>query len=167
MLLWFVILAPVLVAEIFRSPMIDYRLVALGAALPLAEAALGGPNVLHTLLGAVGLLTIVMLATPNRRLVRRRLLGIPIGLFFHLALDASWARTELFWWPFVGLARGDGWSFGTGQIPELERPVGVIVALEVVAVAVGWWAWKRYELGDDDNRSFFVRTGQLTRAALP
>ena len=40
MLLWFVVLAPVAVAEIFRSPMVDYRLVALGAVLPLAEAVL-------------------------------------------------------------------------------------------------------------------------------
>ncbi len=169
MLLWFVVLAPVLVAEIFRSPMIDYRLVALGAALPVAEAVFGGPFVLHTLVGAVAALTLVMLSTQRRRLVRRRLLGVPIGFFFHLVLDASWARTELFWWPVVGLARGDGWSFGSTEsgLPEFDRPLIVGLALEVVAVGVAVWAWRRYELADTDNRSFFVRTGQLTRAALP
>lgn len=166
MVLWFAIVAPVLVAEVFRSPMIDYRLVALGATLPCLEVLTGGPKVLHTLLGAVVALTVVMAVTPNRRLVRRRLLGVPIGLFVHLVLDASWARTGLFWWPVVGLAGGDGFSFGDGGLPEYDRPLVVGLALEVLALGIGWWAWRRYELDDDATRRRLLRTGQLTRAAL-
>ncbi len=94
MLLWFVILAPVLVAEIFQSPMADYRIVALGAALPLAEVVFGGPRYLHTMVVAMGLMAILMLATSNHRLIRRRLLGIPIGLLLHLVLDFTWARWD-------------------------------------------------------------------------
>lgn len=160
MILWFAILAPVIVAEVFRSPMVDYRVVALGALLPLVELALGGPNVLHTLLGAVGLLAVVMAVTPNRRLVRRRLLGLPIGLLLHLVLDGSWTTAALFWWPAFGT------GFGSDQIPEFDRPLGVMIVLEFVAIAVGWWAFRRYELGDAENRKRLLSTGQLTRGVL-
>ncbi len=49
MLLWFAVLALVLVAQVFDSPNLDYRLVVLGAVLPVAEGVLGGPWLLHTL----------------------------------------------------------------------------------------------------------------------
>lgn len=160
MLLWFLVLAPVIVAEVFRSPMVDYRLVALGAVLPLAEALFAGPNVLHTLLAAVAVLTLVMLFTQHRRLVRRRLLGVPIGLFLHLVLDATWTDQTLLWWPGFGL------SFGEGQVPELHRGLAVGLVLEVIAVAVGVWAVRRYELSDPTNRSRLFRTGQLDRHVL-
>lgn len=160
MLLWFVVLAPVAVAEIFRSPMVDYRLVALGAVLPLAEAVLGGAWVLHTLLGAVAVLTVVMLGTMRRRLLRRRLLGVPIGLFFHLVLDGTWADHELFWWPLFGTGLG-----GRG-LPELGRPLVVALLLEVVAVAVAWWAARRYALDQPANRRRLLATGHLDRTVL-
>ena len=160
MSLWFLIVAPVIVAEVFRSPMVDYRVVAFGAVLPLAEAVLGGPRVLHTLLLAVAVLTVVMLATQHRRLVRRRLLGVPIGLFLHLVLDATWADETLLWWP------GFGGSFGEGQVPEVQRGLAVGLVLELLAVGVGVWAVRRYELLDPANRSRLVRTGQLDRQVL-
>lgn len=159
MVLWFVVVAPVLVAEVFRSPMIDYRLVAVGAALPLVEVFVGA-NVLHTLLGSVALLTVVMLATQGRRLLRRRLLGVPIGMFVHLVLDGSWTRTELFWWPGFGL------DFGTSEPPEFDRPLAIGVALELAAVAVAVWAHRRYDLGDDAKRGRLLTTGQLDRSVL-
>lgn len=160
MFLWFVIVAPVIVAEVFRSPMIDYRVVALGAVLPVAEGALGGPRLLHTLLASVLALTVVMVATPRRRLVRRRLLGVPIGMCLHLVLDGTWADQTVLWWPAFGT------SFGDGQIPELARGPVVGLLLEAVAIAVGVWAFRRYHLDDRDNRELLRRTGQLARAAL-
>lgn len=159
MFLWFAILAPILVAEVFRSPMVDYRLVSVGAVLPLLEVAVGA-NVLHTLLGAVVVMTVVMLATQRRRLVRRRLLGIPIGMFVHLLLDGSWTRAELFWWPAFGL------DFGPSVLPEFDRPLAIGIGLEVVAIAVGWWAVRRYQLDDADKRHRLLTTGQLDRSVL-
>ena len=159
MLIWFAVLAPVLVAEVFRSPMIDYRLVAVGALLPLVEVVVG-TNVLHTLLGAVLVMTVVMVATQRRRLVRRRLLGIPIGMFVHLVLDGSWTRAELFWWPGFGL------DFGPSRLPEFDRPLVVGVGLELVGVAVGWWALRRYGLDDPGRRTRLLTTGQLDRSVL-
>ncbi len=159
MLIWFIVLAPVLVAEVFRSPMIDYRLVALGAVLPILEVVIGA-NVLHTLVGAVVVMTLVMLATQQRRLVRRRLLGIPIGLFVHLVLDGSWTRTDLFWWPVFGL------DFGERSLPEFDRPLVVGVLLELVAVGVAVWAWRRYRLDEPTHLQRLIRTGQLDRSVL-
>lgn len=159
MLIWFLVLAPILVAEVFRSPMIDYRLVAVGAVLPLVEVAIG-VNVLHTLLGAVVLMTVVMLTTQRRRLVRRRLLGVPIGLFVHLLLDASWTRAELFWWPAFGF------DFGPSTLPEFDRPIVVGIVLEVLGIAAAFWAYRRYDLADPVKRSRLMQTGQLDRSVL-
>jgi hypothetical protein len=160
MLLWFAVLAPVVVAEVFRSPRVDYRLVALGAVLPLAEVLLGGPHLLHTLVGAVALLGLVMAATVGRRLLRRRLLGVPIGVFLHLVLDATWTDQALFWWPAFGA------DLGTGTLPELGRPLVVILLLEAMAVAVAVWAWRRYGLDQAANRRRLLVTGHLDRQVL-
>lgn len=159
MLIWFLVLAPVLVAEVFRSPMIDYRLVALGATLPLVEVVIG-VNVLHTLLGAVVLMAVVMLTTQKRRLIRRRLLGIPIGLFVHLVLDGSWTRAELFWWPAFGF------DFGPSRLPEFDRPLIVGVVLELLGVGAAVWAYRRYDLSDPLKRDRLIQTGQLDRSVL-
>lgn len=159
MLLWFAIMAPILVAEIFRSPMVDYRMVALGALLPIVDVVTGRAMVLHTLLGSVLLLGVVMAATTNRRLVRRRWLGIPIGMMFHLVLDGTWMSTASMWWPAFGLGFDE-------PVPEFDRGVVVPVILEVLALAAGAWAWRRYELDQPANRDRLRRTGQLGRGVL-
>ncbi len=160
MFLWFVIVAPVIVAEVFRSPMADYRVVALGAALPLAEVVFGGPRVLHTLLGSVACLGLVMAATVGRRLVRRRWLGIPIGMMLHLALAGTWADDSLMWWPAFG------WDFPDGGLPEWNRPLWFGLLLEVLAIGLGVWAYRRYRLDQPENRELLVSAGHLDRAVV-
>jgi membrane-bound metal-dependent hydrolase YbcI (DUF457 family) len=155
-LLWFVGLSLAVVWSVFRSPALDHRVVALGSVLPLVEVVAGRPFVLHTLIGAVGALVIVMLATRRRRLARRRWLGLPIGLFLHLALDGVWSDRRLFWWPF------GGWSL-EGGVPESSRPVGLIILMELAgAFALVWW-WRRWSLNDPSRRSEFLRTGRVGR----
>jgi hypothetical protein len=154
MFIWFVATSVVLVALVFRSPAIDYRFVVLGALLPLVEAALGGPRLLHSVVGAVALLGLVMMATSGRRLLRRRLLGVPIGLMCHLVLDGSFTRTDIVWWP-VG-----GWAFAPGPIPELDR-LGLSLVLELAGVAVAVWAWRLFGLDDPAKRQRFVSQGRL------
>jgi membrane-bound metal-dependent hydrolase YbcI (DUF457 family) len=154
-LIWFAVMGIVVTWAVFQSPAIDYRMVALGAVLPVVEVPFGaGP--LHTLLGPTAVLTAVMLATRGRRLVRRRWLGLPIGMYLHLVLDLGWTRTETFWWPFLGR------SFSPGAAPEVGRG-WVGFALEAVGVAVGVWAYRRFGLDDPGRRSRFLRTGQLDR----
>jgi hypothetical protein len=154
--LWFAGGAFVLVWFVFRSPAVDYRLVIVGALLPLVELPFGSPRVLHSLTGAVALLVLAMVATPRHRLVQRRLIAIPIGVFVHLLLDGIWTDTDAFWWPFSGLA----WS--GARLPELERGA-VDVVLEVAGAAALWWCWRRFRLYEPDRRQRFWRTGQLDR----
>lgn len=154
MFIWFVVTSILLVAIVFRSPAIDYRTVALGAVLPLLEGLLGGPRLLHSVVGAVAAMVLVMAFTQRRRLVRRRLLGIPIGLFCHLILDGSFTDTHGFWWPLFGT------RFSTGQIPEI-RHLGLSLALELVGVAVGWWAWRLFRLDRPAARDRFRADGRL------
>lgn len=157
MLLWFAGVSFAFVWVIFRSPALDYRLVMLGSVLPLGEALLGGPRLLHTLLGAVALLALVMLATQRRRLVRRRLIGLPIGILVHLVLDGVWTEADVFWWPAFG------WAFPGGGLPELGRPVAVIVLMELVGLACLVAMWRRFDLGDPAHRREFLHTGHLPR----
>ncbi len=158
MFIWFAVTAPILVAEVFRSPMVDYRLVAVGALLPLLEPLTGVFVGLHTLAGAVASLGLVMAATTGRRLIRRRLLGLPIGLFCHLVLDGTWTRTRLFWWPAFGL--------GSQPSPEVGRSPLVWLTLEAAGIALAVVAWRRYGLSSPDNRRLLTAQGHLARGVL-
>jgi len=158
MFLWFLGGSILLVMLVFQSPAIDYRMVALGAVLPVGELAFGAPRLLHTLLGAVLVLVVVMVFTRNRRVVRRRLLGIPIGVFLHLVLDGVWTRASLFWWPFRGTAFD-------GELPEVSRGMWSVV-LELAGAAMLVFLWRSCGLADRQRRDRFLRTGQLNLRAV-
>jgi hypothetical protein len=153
-LIWFAVLSVLLVAIVFKSPGVDYRTVIVGALLPVAEGLTGGPKVLHSVVGAVAVLAILMLATRKRRLLRRRLLGIPIGMMAHLVLDGAFTVTAAFWWPLAGTA------FADQQIPEWDH-LAVSLVLEVIGIAVGVWAWRWFGLDDPVRRQRFFADGRL------
>jgi hypothetical protein len=155
--LWFAGASIVIVWLVFRSPALDYRLVMLGAVLPLVDAAFGGPRFLHTLLLCVVALVVVMVATRRRPLRRRRWLGLPIGLFLHLVLDGTWSRKQVFWWPLFGT------SFGRGQVPELAHPAGLTIVFEVIGAACLVGMARRFRLDEPTRRHRFLTTGQLSR----
>lgn len=157
MLLWFAGGAVVIVWLVFRSPAIDYRLVVLGALLPLAELPFGSPRVLHSLSGAAAALALVMVLAPRRRLVQRRLVAIPIGMLLHLVLDGVWADTRAFSWPFAGLAWSDA------RLPELARGAAFDLVLELAGAAALWWCWRRFRLDEPHRRARFLRTGRIDR----
>lgn len=156
MILWFAGLSFVLVALVFDSPGLDYRLVMAGSVFPSFESLTGAPWVLHTLLASVAALVAVAISLRSRRLTQRRWVGVPIGMFFHLVLDGTWARTELFWWPAFGNVLGEGVT------PELDRGWFVLV-LELIGLAALGWMWISRELGEPSNRQRFLETGQLPR----
>lgn len=147
----------VFVWMVFRSPALDYRLVMLGSILPLGEVLLGGPRLAHTLVFSVALLTVVMLATQQRRLVRRRWISLPIGMFMHLVLDGIWAVSAVFWWPVLG------WSFEQVGLPELDRPAVLILLMEGIGFACVVVMWRRCRFSDPSRRDEFLRTGHLPR----
>ena len=160
MFLWFAGPSVLIVWKVFQSPALDYRFVVLGSVLPVAEVVFGGPRVLHTLLGSVVALVVVMLATRNRRLLRRKILGVPIGLFMHLVLDGVWADTHVFWWPAFG------GSFGPAPMPELDRGLWFL-PMEVVGAVALAYAWRRFGLADARRRQVFLRTGRIDRDLVP
>ncbi len=149
-----------LVWLVFRDPAFDYRMVVVGAVLPdLVDAPFGGARLAHTLLGAVVVLTVVMLATRGRRHRRRSLLAVPIGMFAHLVADGMWARTETFWWPFFGRPLTD-------RLPALDHGLAVLLLEELVGAAIVLWCWRRFGLADPAVRRAFLRTGHLPRDVL-
>ncbi|MCC6433807.1 MAG: metal-dependent hydrolase [Acidimicrobiales bacterium] len=156
MFFWFAGCAFAAVWLVFRSPALDHRVVMVGAVLPLAELLVGRPTVLHTLLGASAAMTVVMALTRRRRLLRRRWLGIPVGLYAHLVLDATWTDQHLFWWPFFGA------GFQDRGLPEL-RPWPVVVIQELIGLAAIWWMVRSFSLDEPERRDAFLRTGQLGR----
>lgn len=156
MVLWFVGLSWLVVYVVFQSPALDYRLVALGSVVPLADAATGGAWVLHSLLASVAALTVVMLLTRRRRLLRRRWLGVPIGMFVHLVLDGVWTTTAVFWWPAFGA------SFDGEGLPEAGRGP-LLVLMELVGAAALVWGYRHFGLDDARTRRRFTSTGQLPR----
>lgn len=160
MVLWFIGPSILVVWSVFRSPAADYRVVAIGALLPLVELPFGEPRLLHSLSGAALVLAVVMIGARGRRLVQRRLLGLPIGMLMHLVLDGAWTDTHGFWWPFLG----SSWS--TSELPELGRG-GFNALLELAGAAACWWGWRRFRLGEPDRRQLFVQTGRVGRDIVP
>ena len=158
MLFWFAGMAFLLVWKVFRDTAIDYRLVMGGAILPdLVDAVAGGARVLHTLVAASAVLVAVMIFTRRRRAARRRLLAVPIGMLCHLLLDGVWTDGHLFWWPAMGS------DFGGRELPSLERPVALVILMEVTGIAALVWGTRRFRLADPEPRTAFVRTGRLPR----
>lgn len=158
MFLWYVCLSVAGVALVFQSRGIDYRLIALGSLLPLfVDIPFGYRAYGYTLLFAVALLALVMLVTIGRpRLLRRRLLCLPIGVFAGLVLSGAFLNTELFWWPFLGTSFAhDALLAGTWWV----------VAQEVVGLVVGWFLVGIYDLYLAAPRRAFLDTGRLTDPA--
>lgn len=158
MLIWFAAGSVAIVWVVFRSPAVDYRVVALGSVLALVEVPFGvGP--FQTLTLSVVALILTMAATIGRRLRRRRWLGIPIGMFLHLVLDASWSNQSVFWWPFTG------WRFPDERSPIIDRGIWSLL-LELVGWMIALWLWGEFGLDDAGRRSRLWHTGQLDRSLM-
>jgi hypothetical protein len=160
MLLWYAGLSVLIVYFVFQSTGIDYRLVVAGSLLPLAvDLPFRGQAYGHTLLGTVVLLVLVMLLTIGRpRLLRRRLLCLPIGAFCGLVLSAAWANSDVFWWPFTGASLPDG---------ALLPAPGVVLLEELAGLAACAWIVHRFGLAEAGRRDDFLRTGRLRAPASP
>jgi hypothetical protein len=158
-LLWYVGLSVFGVATIFRSVGIDYRLIAVGSMLPLLlDLPFGYKAYGYTLLFPVAMLTVVMLATIGRpRLLRRRWLCLPIGVFAGIILSGAFTNQDLFWWPFLGT------SF---PHDALLPAWWVVLILELVGLFVCWVVVGQYDLYLPGPREEFFRTGRLTAGTV-
>ncbi|MCE2524393.1 MAG: hypothetical protein J4F99_00145 [Acidimicrobiia bacterium] len=160
MLLWFAGLTVPAVAATFASRALDYRLVIAGAVLPSLALAVDGLWVMGTLLFPIAVLAGAMIVGWGRRLVQRRLLGFPIGLFCHLILDGAWLRPASFWWPLAGVAAGEAVSVSL-------RPLWAVLAMEFAGAVAIWWSWRRFGLADPARRRVLARRGRLEPASRP
>lgn len=154
MLLWYAGVGVLGVATVFRSSGIDFRLVALGALLPLlVDLPVGHRAFGHTLLFPVVLLVVVMATTFGRaRLLRRRLLCLPIGVLCGLVLSGAWSGGDGFWWPLAGTTFPDD---------ALLAPAWAVVLEELAGLVACWWVVGRYDLYLPGPRHEFLRTGRL------
>ena len=85
----------------------------IGALLPdVVDAVFGGAALLHSVVGSIVLLAVVMLATIGHRSWRRHLIALPIGTFLHLVFDGAFTSAQAFWWPLTG-----------GSVAERPLPV--------------------------------------------
>lgn len=159
MLLWFVATAVLIVHFVFTDPSFDHRFLILGVLLPDAvDGITGGAWVLHSVTGAVAMLTVVMVGTIGRRSLRRRLIAVPIGVLLHLVVDGAFTATDVFWWPFSG-------GFDDAALPVMARGWWNL-PLELVGATLLWWAWRRFGLSDRTRRERFVREGRLELAPV-
>ena len=153
MILWLTAGAVIITWGVLRDPVVDHRVAAGGALVPLGiDVWFGRWAIGHTLLAAAVALVVVMVATIGRRKLRRRLVFVPFGMLCGLVLSGAWTEPEVFLWPARGLAFGD-----VALWPSLP----LLVAAELVGLA-GWiWIWWRFGLCDPARRRSFVRTGRL------
>jgi hypothetical protein len=154
MILWYAAGSVFMVWNVFQSPGLDLRAVALGALLPLLlDAPFGEQAYAHALLAPIVALVVVMLSTMGRghRLVRRRWLGVAIGWFCGLVLAGSWAHHEVFWWPLFGFDRAEVALLPAAPIVVVEEAIGVLLA---------WWCYRRFGLADRARREQLLRHGR-------
>ena len=156
MFLWFCMSSILGIALIFRSPYLDYRLLAVGSMLPLFETLAGFQWIFHTLFFGVLVLMSIMLLGKGRRRIQRKLLPIPIGLLTHLILDGTWTQKEIFWWPVFGR------DLMGSEVDRLEfafMPTGLI--LEILGIIFALYGFKKFSLSEQVNRSAFIKKRQL------
>jgi hypothetical protein len=157
--LWYTGLSILIIANVFRSTGLDYRLVAVGGLLPLlVDLPIGHRALGHALIFPVGVFVVVMLVTVRRpRLLRRRLLCIPIGVFVALVLSGAFTQDHVFLSPFLGRV---------GHASLL--PAWWVVLLEELAGLVAcWWIVGQFELYVAGPRREFWRTGRLRERSEP
>ncbi len=159
MFLWFIGAALTAMWFTFRDPAIDHRLLILGALVPDAVDGLTGQApVLHTLAAPIIVMMTLMVCTIGKRRLRRQLLAVPIGLFWHLVFDGAWMNTSAFWWPFTG--------FSLNEVPlsVTERPVLLLLVMELLGLVLMLWNWHLMGLNQPDRRQLFLRSGRLDPA---
>lgn len=115
MIAWHLGMTVLAVRYVYRDPAMDLRWVLAGALLPdLIDKPIGAVLLNdvfhahrlfgHTLLFPTALLGLVMVVTRRGSALRKGMVGLVIGVLFHLVLDGAWAAPEAFWWPFFGTA---------------------------------------------------------------
>lgn len=177
MIVWHLGATMLIVRYVFRDPKMDLRWVLVGSILPdIIDKPIG--SVLfnetfethrlfaHSLVFPVAALALALAVARRDTALRRGLIGLVIGVFVHLLLDAAWATPEAFWWPFFG------WEFPRVLDSDIVSLLGRMVSDPLVWVGEGLGAvylvflWRRYLGGADELRRFFRVDGRIGMGAV-
>ena len=86
---------------------------------------------------------------------------VAYGWAAFLIAAGVWFRSELFWWPAGGFD-----AIGVGPVPEYDRPLAVLIVLEVAAIVALVVIGRRLGMDEKANREQFLRTGRVPRERL-
>ena len=156
MFIWFLVTAPIIVAMVFKTHRLDYRLIALGCLVPSVSWVIPQLGFVNTLLFHTVALGIVMGATTNARLVRRKWIGLPIGGLLRMIVDASWLEIDRLWWPISSTSITD---LAGSTYPII--PLGLF--LEFIGAALAIWGWQRFGFNEQPGRDGFLTSGNLPK----
>jgi len=171
-ILWHLGATVLIVRYVFRDPAMDLRWVLVGSILPdLIDKPIGsvffhdtfGTHRLfaHSIVFPITAFALVLLVTRRDTERRRGSIGLVIGVFVHLLLDAAWATPEAFWWPFFG------WEFPTvfesDLLSLLQRMLSdpVVWVGEAIGAAYLVMLWRRYLSADGQLRRFWREDGRI------
>ncbi len=172
MILWHLGATVLIVRYVFRDPDMDLRWVLVGSILPdLLDKPIGsvffhdtfGTHRLfaHSIVFPITAFAMVLLVTRRGTNRRRGSIGLVIGVFVHLLLDAAWATPEAFWWPFFG------WEFPTvfesDLLSLLQRMLSDPVVWVGEAIGAAYLAvlWRRYLSAEGQLRRFWREDGRI------
>lgn len=157
MLFWYLGPSVIGVHEVFRSRGLDYRLIGIGSLLPLLiDLFRGSMGPGHSLTVVVAALALVMVGTIGRsRMLRRRIVCLPIGWLCGLVLSGAFLHDRVFLWPLLGTDAGS-----VGLLP----PPTLLVMGEAAGIALIVWSISRFGLDASTRRRDFFLTGRLTEA---
>lgn len=172
MILWHLGATVLMVRYVFRDPAMDLRWVMVGSLLPdLIDKPIGsiafhstfGTHRLfaHSVLFPIVGLAVVLIVTRRGTSLRRGLIGVVIGVFVHLLLDAAWASPEAFWWPLFG------WEFPPVHESNFVKLLGRMVTEPLVwvgeAAGLGYlvYLWRRHLRGEGELRRFLMVDGAI------
>jgi membrane-bound metal-dependent hydrolase YbcI (DUF457 family) len=154
-ILWHLGATVLIVRYVFRDPEMDLRWVLAGSILPdiidkpiaavFFHDTFGTHRIFaHSVLFPMAAFALVLIVTKRGTALRRGLIGLVIGVFVHLLLDAAWATPEAFWWPLFGL------EFPRVLDSDLMSLLGRMLTDPVVwlgeAAGAGYliWLWRKY-----------------------
>lgn len=172
MILWHLGATVLIVRYVFRDPEMDLRWVLAGSILPDVIDKPIGSVFFHDIFGTHRLFAhsiifpmvgfaVVLIATRRGSGLRLGFLGLMIGVFVHLLLDAAWATPEAFWWPLFG------WEFPKVLDADLLSLLGRMVSEPLVWVGEAAGAayliflWRRYLTAKGHLRAFATVDGRI------
>ncbi len=172
MILWHLGATALIVRYVFRDPDMDLRYVLAGSVLPDVIDKPIGTLLFHDTFGTHRLFAhsvvfpmivfgVALIVTKRGTGLRRGFIGLVIGAFVHLLLDATWATPEAFWWPFFG------WEFPkvfeSDFLSLLGRMVSdpLVWAGEAAGTAYLIFLWRRYLSAAGAVRHFAKADGRV------